>query len=83
MDDTTGQVVGLISTFLLFGGLAQRTCLRGQRTCFGVINSLSSLGSVYVSCYHCFLVVGACLLLLLYGFVTKQDSLILSLSKSI
>ena len=35
MDDTTGQVVGLISTFLLFGGIAQRTCLRGQRTCFG------------------------------------------------
>ena len=47
----------------------------------GIINLLSSLGRMWVSCTHCFIVLGACLMLLLPGFVAKHSSLVLWLSK--
>ena len=55
-----GKLQTLFSTIgLLFGSILQRTCLRGNRACFGgVFNSLSSLGRMSVSCHHCFIVLG-------------------------
>ena len=47
----------------------------------GIINLLSSLGGMWVSCVHCFIVLGACLMLPLPGFVAKQAGLVLWLSK--
>ena len=47
----------------------------------GVINLLNSLGRMWNSFHHCFIVWGAHLVLLLYGFVAKQASLVLWLSK--
>ena len=47
----------------------------------GTIKLLSSLPRMWVSCHHCFIVLGACLGLLFHGFVDKQARLVLCLSK--
>ena len=47
--------------FLLFnclGALCKEHVFGAKEHVLGVINSLSSLGRVFVLCYHCFLVVG-------------------------
>ena len=46
----------------------------------GIVNLLSSLGRICVSC-HCFYCLGARLMLLLHGFVAKQACLALWLNK--
>ena len=38
---------------------------------WGVINLLSLLGRMWVSCHHCFFLGGACFALLLHGFISK------------
>ena len=47
----------------------------------GILTFLSSLGRMWGSCHLCLIVLGACLLRLSHGFVTKQACLVLWLSK--
>ena len=56
----------------------QKTCLRGQRAYFDGCELTEQDVAVMPPLFYCF---GACLLLLLHGFVAKQVSLILLLSK--
>ena len=49
--------------------------------CPRIISLLNSLNRMWVACNHCFIVLGACLMLLLHGFVAKQFCLVLWLSK--
>ena len=56
----------------------QKTCLRGQRAYFDGYELTEQDVAVMPPLFYCF---GACLLLLLHGFVAKQVSLILLLSK--
>ena len=49
--------------------------------CPRIISLLNSLNRMWVACNHCFIVLGACLMLLLHGFVAKQVCLVLWLSK--
>ena len=46
----------------------------------GIINFLSSLGKMWVSCLQLYYL-GACLMLLLHGFFAKQAHLVLWVSK--
>ena len=48
----------------------------------GINKLLSSVGRMWVSFYHCFIGLGACLKLLLYGFIAEQACLLLWLSKA-
>ena len=57
-------------------------CLMGQRTCFEGYYLIELTGQdVGLLAPFFFVCLGACLLLLLHGFVAKQVSLFLSLSK--
>ena len=48
----------------------------GTEPAWGVINLLSSLGGMWVSCQHCFIVWGMSVLLS-HGFIAKQACLVL------
>ena len=48
----------------------------------GINKLLSSVGRMWVSFYHCFIGLGACLMFLLHGFIAEQAYLLLWLSKA-
>ena len=52
-----------------------------SRACPRIINLLSSLSRMWVAWHHCCIVLGACLMFLLHGFVAKQVCLALWLSR--
>ena len=54
-----------------------------EKHVLGITHWLTSLGRIWASFYHCFIVWGAFLMLLLHGFVAKRACLLLLLSRVI